>query len=169
MKLWNPGGPEPPRIWPLWDAVAARLRSTEMLRLLDNPEGDRVFAPFEDESSITGVQPPWARVVILPVLPSFEESDDVGGDRVVSWLIRADVMPLGGAPYNAMRLLEAIHAEAWRQLREWVPGALEHVEVHLPVWRATAPQSVALWNEADGTYFISAQYRAVAEPLTPVE
>jgi hypothetical protein len=165
-RFWNPGGPEPPRIWPLWDAVVVRLRSPEMIRLLGG-DGSRVFAPHEDETVTSSLVPPWARVVILGVQGTFDFPDDVGADRVVPWLVRCDVCPPGVGSYNAGRLLDALHGEAWRRLRGWVPGVLPHVEVHLPVWRETAPQGMPLWDQQGGTYYTSAQYRAIAEPLTP--
>jgi hypothetical protein len=164
--LWYPGGPAPPRLWPLWEAVYERLNSDEMLRLLE-PFTGRVFRHFEDESVMAQQPSPWARVVVVPVLGTFEIPDEVGADRVVPWLVRCDVLPRGDrGRFDPLRILEALQAEAWQQLRGWVPGELEHVHVGLPVWRATAPQPVPLWDEGAGTYFTSAQYRAVAEPTT---
>lgn len=165
--LWYPGGPEPPRTWALWDAVAERLRSPTMEALLNGgPLQGKVYAIWEDESRALDLPAPWARVVILPVTGTFQIPDDVGADRVVPFLIRADVQPPKDGRYNPARLLEALQAEAWRRLRGWTPGALQHVEVHLPIWRSTAPQAIPLWNEGDGTLFLSAEYRVVAEPLT---
>jgi hypothetical protein len=165
--LWYPGGPEPPRLWPLWEAVAERLRSEEMERLLEPYQG-RVFGAHEDESEMVRLSAPWARVVILPVSQGFDPPDQVGADREVPWLVRADLLaPTDRPGFDPLRILEALQAEAWRRLRGWLPGALDHVEVHLPVWRATAPQALALWDERAGTHFLSAEYRALAEPLTP--
>lgn len=154
--------PTPPRVWELWAAIPARLDTATMQTILGG--AGRVKLSTADMTPEGAETEAWGRLVIVPVRRVYGEPAEVEGRRrLVPFLVRAEVHSPGGN-YQPAIALEAAQAEAFTRLHGWAPGAFTRAKVEGWIWRETPPQALPLWDDAHGTWFMSAEYRAVVAP-----
>lgn len=103
--------------------------------------------------------------MILPVRRLYGElSEGAGRVRPVPFLIRADIHSPSD-DYNPAIAAEAAHEEAFARLHGWMPAAFARGRAMEPMYRETSPQSLPLWDDDLGVWFLSAEYRAVLAPV----
>ena len=155
--------PTPPRTGELWAAMKARLDTARMQSILGGAGRIRLLtesmAPLGTESET------WGRVVIVPVRRMFgEPAEGAGRNRNLAFQIRTDIHGPGGS-YDPAIAAEAAQNEAFDRLHGWNPGAFTYGRVVGPISRETAPQSLPLWDDDLGVWFLSAEYRAILAPV----
>lgn len=157
------GTPAPlPRVSQLWPQVVQRLASAEMAQFTGG--AGRVYMSTQKYENLAGEY--WARAVVVPVArPLAPSGAGPGGEILVSFLVRADVRPPEDPAYDPLLVADAIQSEALRLLVGWVPADTPGCAFKLPVYRATAPQPAPLWDEADGVWYTSSEYRVLAYPV----
>ena len=166
MSGYLGAAPAPPRIAELWGLLKTRLDSAAMQAALGG--AGRIFLITEDgagEPQGSEAQQ-WGRLVIAPVRRAFGEPESgPGRDRMVPFMVRADAHPPGGvAAFDPTIALEAAHAEAFTLLHGWTPVGLTKASMDRPMWRHTDPQSLPLWDDDHGVWFMSAEYRGWLAP-----
>lgn len=154
--------PTPPRVFELWAAMPARLDTATMQAILGG--SGRIKLGSDDLSPLGTESQVWGRIVIAPVRRFYgEPTDEPGRRRVVPFLIRSEVHSPGGAFQPAIAL-EAAQNEAFARLHGWKPTGWSRARLVEPIWRETSPQSLPLWDESTGLWFLSSEYRAVLAP-----
>lgn len=150
-------------LWEFWDHLKTRLSTDRMSRLTRGP--GRVYVVDENyPEEGYGQAEVWARLIIVPTQAIWETPSVPNETRKVGFLIRTDAhAPVTDTGFRASRLLEAMQAEARSLLQGYVPPApFEHVKIVLPIYQWTVPQSLPLWLDDEGLYFLSSEYRTEA-------
>lgn len=164
--------PTPPKLSEFWRATLEHLDSLAVQNLLGG--AGRVFLITDDDSGVAqgAEEEAWGRGVVAPVRKTWGPSaGNAGRFRMVPFLVRFDVHPPGGAKtgtgankYDPMIMLEAAHEEAFDLLHGWTPVGLTQASLDRPVWRYTDTQSAPLWDDDQGVWFLSAEYRVWLAP-----
>lgn len=155
----------PPETSGLWAATVARLASSTMNTILGG--SGRVKMVTDSMAPEGAESEAWGRLVIAPVQRFFgEAAEEADRGRLVPWLIRAEVHSPGGN-FNPLLTLQAAHREAYRLLHGWHPGALTRARVQGLAYRELPPQPFPSWDETNGLYWMSAEYRIYLLPALP--
>lgn len=150
-------------LWEFWDALKVLLSTPRMARLALGP--NRVHIADENYPEAEGSEAEvWGRLVIVPTDTLWSVPTAPNETRKVGFLIRTDAhAPKNEQGFRAARMLEAMHAEARALLQGWIPpGPFEHVRIVFPIYQWTSPQPLPLWDDEDGLYYLSAEYRTEA-------
>lgn len=155
----------PPRVSDLWPLVKTHLSSATMQTILGGAGRVKLITDsMAPEGAETAA---WGRLVIAPGQRFFgqpaEESDR---GTLVPWLIRAEIHSPGGS-YNPAIALEAAQAEAFKLLHGWEPTGLTKARATQLAYRERGPQSFPSWDETNGLYWTSAEYRIYLLPALP--
>lgn len=158
--------PTPPRTGELWGSVLERLDSVTMQGVLGG--AGRIFLiTASGATTAQGAETQaWGRGVVAPIRRMFGEPEaNLGQFRLISWLVRFDIHPPGGATgYDPALPLELAQAEAFARLHNWQPTGWTKASINRPIWRHSDPQSLPLWDNDTGVWFTSAEYRAWIAP-----
>jgi hypothetical protein len=152
------------RMHEFWDAMVTRLKgSAALIAVLGGPRVYKVTDEFGTPEEPTD-QKPWGRAVIVPSNTLWAQPDYPGQTKTVSWLIRIDFSASG---YSVDVSMDAALAAVDAQLSGWLPSGLAftHVLVAVPIYRYTSPRALAEWNEQNGVWWKSVEYRTEVSPL----
>ncbi len=151
--------PSDVRVTDLWhDVVKPRLDSALMQTILGG--AGRVYVEGDDYSEPEGAEnQPWGRLVIVPATTLWEAVDDPSTVQPLAFLIRTEANNYTGSNYRVGVTLEAAQAEAYNRLNRWTPTGLRHALIAIPFYRWSRPQSLPLWDESRGLWFLSSQWR----------
>jgi hypothetical protein len=157
--------PTPPRVSELWEAIKPRLDTVRMQSILGGT--GRIVRVDQDLSPYGAETAAWARCVIVPVRRIYgEPAEGAGRNRDVRFLLRTEVhAPSGDTAYNPGIAAEAAQGEGFAQLHGWVPTGFTYARVVGAISRETAPQSLPLWDDQTGLWYLSAEYRAWLAPV----
>lgn len=155
--------PTPPRAYELWAAMKTRLDTARMRTILGGAK--RIRLVTDDLSPLGAETAAWGRVVIVPVRRLYgEPAEGAGRTRELPFLIRTEVHAPDAA-YNPAIAAEAAQNEAFARIHGWAPAAFTYGRVIGPMSRETVPQSLPMWDNDLGVWFLSAEYRAVLAPI----
>lgn len=151
----------PPLLSPLWDAVVARLAGDATLQgLLGGAYVSAAYRALPANATQAGQ---WQRLVVVPVTTAWPLPDGPGRWYVAPFNVRADVHMPSLAADPAIKL-ELLHRQVFALLHGWTPGDLGGVQVRQPLYRETPPTTAPVWDEPGDFYYMTAEYRATAEP-----
>jgi hypothetical protein len=147
-------------LWEFWDYLKTRLSTERMGRLARGAGRVHVVDENYPEDGY-GETEVWGRLIIVPTLTIWVTPSVPNETRKVGFLIRTDAhAPRTEAGFRASRMLEAMQAEARSLLQSHLPPApFEHIKIVMPIYQWTAPQPLPLWDDEDGLYFLSSEYR----------
>jgi hypothetical protein len=154
------------RMHEFWDALRVRLGSNATL---NNVLGgaNRVYRVTDDFSKPEDARDtvPWGRVVVVPSDTLWPQPDFPGQTKTASWLTRVEFNDFSAANYSVDVSMDAALAAVDALLVGWLPTGFTHVLVAMPVYRYNSPRSLAQWNETDGVWWKSTEYRTEVSPL----
>lgn len=143
----------------LWTAMAARLTTPEVLRILN---GGRVYRASEDYSREERTDgQPWGRDVLVPVETLWPGRDVEPGWRGLNWLVRSEMRGVAASGYDVLVALERLQQSAYEQLQDWAPTAAEvGAQLVRPIWRERGWQGMPEWDAERRLWWLSSEFRA---------
>jgi hypothetical protein len=155
------------RLSEYWTVLKNRLADASMLvRLMSTAEDTHIHLVTERPAAASGPEDrPWHRLIIVPTSPIDVAVELPGETRKLAFLLRAEANNISiPGKYDASISLEAIQSKAYELIDGWAPAfnAMNRVKIALDHFRWIPTQPLPLYDEVDGLWYNSAEYRTEA-------